>query len=226
MEEQEQPIRIIKKSDGEIINVYFEPQAPVGPICGDVDLVDPDHPPEYLRNVGIWDEYGQAVTEGWPHDGRQGIATIPLEYSIPAQNIKIEFAESALIEALNAVGVAFCKLVDAAAAALHYAFSAFQSALDEFDVMAYDPGDLSNRYSTENRHDGARRPPVPQLIPARTLHELYGQGVDHGGPGQPRLTLIRVTDDWPMEGRNGILPKRRQRNETMQRLRPGGNRRH
>lgn len=106
MEEMEQPIRIIKKSDGEIINVYFEPQEPVRPIGGDVDPVDPDHPPEYLRNVDIWDEYGQAVTEGWPHDGRymhdhdtrpgpecQGIAVIPLKYSIPAQNIKIEFAE-------------------------------------------------------------------------------------------------------------------------------------
>lgn len=220
MEEMEQPIRIIKKSDGEIINVYFEPQEPVRPICGNVEPVDPDHPPEYLRNVGIWDEYGQAVTEGWPHDGYhmhdhdtqpgpecQGIATIPLEYSIPAQNIKIEFAESALIEALNAVGVAFCKLADAAAAALHYAFSAFQSALEDFDFTAYDTDDPSNRNSTENRHDGARRPPVPQLIPARTLHELYGQGVDHGGPGQPRLTLIRVTDDGPWRAETGKCEK-------------------
>ena len=131
----------------------------------------------------------------------------------------------ALAAALHDIGVAFTELRDAMSAALHYAFDTFQRALDAFEEMADAVLELKTD-DNENRHDGARRPPVPQLIPARTLHELYGQGVDHGGPGLPRLTLIRVTDDWPMEGRNGILPKRRQRNETMQRLRPGGNRRH
>ena len=130
----------------------------------------------------------------------------------------------ALAAALSAIGVAFTELRDAMSAALHYDFDAFQQALDAFEEMA--DAVLELKDDNENRNDGARRPPVPQLTPTRTLHELYGQGVDHGGPGLPRLTLIRVTDDWPTEGRNGILPKRRQRNETMQRLRPGGNRRH
>lgn len=144
------------------------------------------------------------------------------EMEQPIRAINVE----GLGAALTAIGKAVSDLADAASTALHYAFDAFQRALDEFEEPDYNPDDPYNVYNIENRHDGARRPPVPQLIPARTLHELYGQGVDHGGPGLPRLTLIRVTDDWPMEGRNGILPKRRQRNETMQRLRPGGNRRH
>ena len=47
----------------------------------------------------------------------------------------------------------------------------------------------------EDRHDGAVEVLVTWLLPVPTLYELYGQGVDHGGPGPSRLTLTRVTDD-------------------------------
>ena len=47
----------------------------------------------------------------------------------------------------------------------------------------------------EDRHDGAVEALVTWLLPVPTLYELYGQGVDHGGPGPSRLTLTRVTDD-------------------------------
>lgn len=140
------------------------------------------------------------------------------EMEQPIRAINVE----GLGAALTAIGKAVSDLADAASTALHYAFDAFQRALDEFEEPDYNPDDPYNVYNIENRHDGARRPPVPQLIPARTLHELYGQGVDHGGPGLPRLTLIRVTDDGLRRAETGKLRKGGNGNEEIQRLRPGG----
>lgn len=47
----------------------------------------------------------------------------------------------------------------------------------------------------DDQHDGAVTVLVTWLLPVPTLYELYGQGVDYGGPGPSRLALIRVTDD-------------------------------
>ena len=59
--------------------------------------------------------------------------------------------------ALTAIGKAVSDLADAASTALHYAFDAFQRALDEFEEPDYNPDDPYNVYNIENRHDGARR---------------------------------------------------------------------
>ena len=58
-----------------------------------------------------------------------------------------------------------------------------------------------------DRHDGAVEVLVIWLLPVPTLYELYGQGVDHGGPGPSRLTLIRVTDDGLRRAETGQIRK-------------------
>ena len=55
-----------------------------------------------------------------------------------------------------------------------------------------------------DRHDGAVEVLVTWLLPVPTLYELYGQGVDHGGPGPSRLTLTRVTDDGLRRAETGL----------------------
>ena len=59
----------------------------------------------------------------------------------------------------------------------------------------------------EDRHDGAVKVLVTWLLPVPTLYELYGQGVDHGGPGPSRLTLTRVTDDGLRRAETGQIRK-------------------
>ena len=58
-----------------------------------------------------------------------------------------------------------------------------------------------------DRHDGAVEVLVTWLLPVPTLYELYGQGVDHGGPGPSRLTLTRVTDDGLRRAETGQIRK-------------------
>ena len=59
----------------------------------------------------------------------------------------------------------------------------------------------------EDWHDGAVKVLVTWLLPVPTLYELYGQGVDHGGPGPSRLTLTRVTDDGLRRAETGQIRK-------------------
>lgn len=66
----------------------------------------------------------------------------------------------------------------------------------------------------EDRHDGAVEVLVTWLLPVPSLYELYGQGVDHGGPGLSRLTLTRVTDDGLRRAETGTKQERRQHNAT------------
>lgn len=58
-----------------------------------------------------------------------------------------------------------------------------------------------------DRHDGAVEVLVTWLLPVPSLYELYGQGVDHGGPGPSRLTLTRVTDDGLRRAETGQIRK-------------------
>ena len=58
-----------------------------------------------------------------------------------------------------------------------------------------------------DRHDGAVKVLVTWLLPVPTLYELYGKGVDHGGPGLSRLTLTRVTDDGLRRAETGQIRK-------------------
>ena len=59
----------------------------------------------------------------------------------------------------------------------------------------------------EDRHDGVVEVLVTWLLPVPSLYELYGQGVDHGGPGPSRLTLTRVTDDGLRRAETGQIRK-------------------
>lgn len=58
-----------------------------------------------------------------------------------------------------------------------------------------------------DRHDGAVVVPVTWLLPVPSLYELYGQGVDHGGPGPSRLMLTRITDDGLWRAETGTTRK-------------------
>ena len=131
-------------------------------------------------------------------------------------------------EALRRVG----ELIDQAAAAAAEMLTAviqtindvyahgLAAAWEEIQEMMEEYADVDES-EEEDRHDGAVVVLVAWLPLAPTLYELYGQGVDHGGPGPSRLTLIRVTDDGLWRAETGTKQERRQQNEETQGLQHG-----
>lgn len=93
-----------------------------------------------------------------------------------------------------AVAVAIHDLVDIMVAAINEAWQPMKDAWEEIQKLMEQYEDVDEP-EEEDRHDGAVEALVTWLLPVPTLYELYGQGVDHGGPGPSRLTLTRVTDD-------------------------------
>ena len=97
-------------------------------------------------------------------------------------------------EKLKEVAVAIHDLVDIMVAAINEAWQPMKDAWEEIQKLMEQYEDVDEP-EEEDRHDGAVEALVTWLLPVPTLYELYGQGVDHGGPGPSRLTLTRVTDD-------------------------------
>ena len=97
-------------------------------------------------------------------------------------------------EKLKEVAVAIHDLVDVVVAAINEAWQPVKDAWEEIQKLMEQYEDVDEP-EEEDRHDGAVEALVTWLLPVPTLYELYGQGVDHGGPGPSRLTLTRVTDD-------------------------------
>ena len=94
------------------------------------------------------------------------------------------------------------------------------AACEEIQKMMEEYADVDEP-EEEDRNDGAVVVLAVWLPLAPTLYELYGQGVDHGGPGPSRLTLIRVTDDGLWRAETGTKQERRQQNEETQGLQHG-----
>ena len=121
-----------------------------------------------------------------------------------------------LDEALRRVGELVAQAAAAAAEMLNAMIQTINEqyapglaeAWEEIQVMMDKYGDAdADGPEEEDRHDGAVEVLVTWLLPVPSLYELYGQGVDHGGPGQSRLTLTRVTDDGLRRAETGQIRK-------------------
>lgn len=123
-------------------------------------------------------------------------------------------------ERLKEAVVAIHDMVDAVVAAINEAWQPMVDAWEEIQKLMEQYADVDEP-EEEDRHDGAAVVLVAWLPLAPTLYELYGQGVDHGGPGPSRLTLIRVTDDGLWRAETGTKQERRQQNEETQGLQHG-----
>lgn len=128
-------------------------------------------------------------------------------------------------EKIREVAAAILDLRDAVAAAINEAWPWAIGVLEEIEKSMEQYEDLDEP-EEEDRHDGAIEVLKSWGSPVPTLRQLYGQGVDYGGPGPSRLVLIRATDDGPWRAETGINRKGERTNEEVQRLRPGGNGRH
>ena len=183
------------------------------------------------RAIGGIDEWSQTESENLHRVaivavGRRNGKEVDVQIAQLAAAAGITMAE--LDEALRRVG----ELVAQAAAAAAEMLNALIQTVND----VYAPGlaeaweeiqKLIEQYEyadgpeEEDRHDGAVEVLVTWLLPVPTLYELYGQGVDHGGPGPSRLTLIRVTDDGLRRAETGTKQERRQRNATEKGLQAG-----
>ena len=183
------------------------------------------------RAIGGIDEWSQTESENLHRVaivavGRRNGKEVDVQIAQLAAAAGITMAE--LDEALRRVG----ELVAQAAAAAAEMLNALIQTVND----VYAPGlaeaweeiqKLIEQYEyadgpeEEDRHDGAVEVLVTWLLPVPTLYELYGQGVDHGGPGPSRLTLIRVTDDGLRRAETGTKQERRQRNAIEKGLQTG-----
>ena len=183
------------------------------------------------RAIGGIDEWSQTESENLHRVaivavGRRNGKEVDVQIAQLAAAAGITMAE--LDEALRRVG----ELVAQAAAAAAEMLNALIQTVND----VYAPGlaeaweeiqKLIEQYEyadgpeEEDRHDGAVEVLVTWLLPVPSLYELYGQGVDHGGPGPSRLTLIRVTDDGLRRAETGTKQERRQRNATEKGLQAG-----
>lgn len=110
----------------------------------------------------------------------------------------IDKAAAAAAEVLN---IMIQTINDVFAPGLAAAWEEFQKLMEEYEYFDDDQED--------DRHDGATVVLVTWLLPVPTLRQLYGQGVDYGGPGPSRLTLTRVTDDGLRRAETGTKQERR-----------------
>ena len=139
-----------------------------------------------------------------------GITVAELDDALRRVGELVAQAAAAAAEMLNAM---IQTINDVYAPGLVEAWEEIQEMMEEY-ADADEP-------EKEDRHEGAVEVLVTWLLPVPTLYELYGQGVDHGGPGPSRLTLIRVTDDGPRRAETGTKQERRQRNATEKGLQAG-----
>ena len=121
---------------------------------------------------------------------------------------------------LEKVADAIRDVVNDLVAAINEAWQPVADALEEIMDLLEEYADIAAP-EEEDRNDGAVVVLAVWLPLAPTLYELYGQGVDHGGPGPSRLTLIRVTDDGLWRAETGTKQERRQQNEETQGLQHG-----
>ena len=124
-------------------------------------------------------------------------------------------------ELVSQAAAAAAEMLDAVIQAVNDVYApALAEAWEEIQKIMEEYADVDEP-EEEDRHDGAVVVLVAWLPMAPTLYELYGQGVDHGGPGPSRLTLIRVTDDGLRRAETGNKQERRQQNEETQGLQHG-----
>ena len=109
-------------------------------------------------------------------------------------------------EKLKEVAVAIHDMVDIVVAAINEAWQPMMDAWEEIQKLI-EQCEYADEPEEEDRHDGTVKVLVTWLLPVPTLYELYGQGVDHGGPGPSRLTLTRVTDDGLRRAETGQIRK-------------------
>ena len=109
-------------------------------------------------------------------------------------------------ERLKEVAAAIHDVVDVMVAAINEAWQPMMDAWEEIQKLI-EQCEYADEPEEEDRHDGAVEVLVTWLLPVPSLYELYGQGVDHGGPGPSRLTLTRVTDDGLRRAETGQIRK-------------------
>ena len=109
-------------------------------------------------------------------------------------------------ERVKEVAVAIHDVVDAVVAAINEAWQPMVDAWEEIQKLI-EQCEYVDEPEEPDRHDGAVEVLVTWLLPVPSLYELYGQGVDHGGPGPSRLTLTRVTDDGLRRAETGQIRK-------------------
>lgn len=85
-------------------------------------------------------------------------------------------------ERLREAAAVIHDVVDAVVAAINEAWKPVAAAWEEILELLEEYADIAAP-EKEDRHDGAVEVLVAWLPLVPTLYELYGQGVDHGGPG-------------------------------------------
>lgn len=125
-----------------------------------------------------------------------GITVAELDDALRRVGELVAQAAAAAAEMLNAM---IQTINDVYAPGLAEAWEEIQEMMEEY-ADADEPEE-------PDRHDGAVKVLVTWLLPVPTIYELYGQGVDHGGPGPSRLTLTRVTDDGLRRAETGQIRK-------------------
>ena len=125
-----------------------------------------------------------------------GITVAELDDALRRVGELVAQAAAAAAEMLNAM---IQTINDVYAPGLAEAWEEIQEMMEEY-ADADEPEE-------PDRHDGAVEVLVTWLLPVPSLYELYGQGVDHGGPGPSRLTLTRVTDDGLRRAETGQIRK-------------------
>ena len=109
-------------------------------------------------------------------------------------------------EKVKEVAVAIHDMVDIVVAAINEAWQPMMDTWEEIQKLI-EQYEAFDEPEEPDRHDGAVKVLVTWLLPVPTLYELYGQGVDHGGPDPSRLTLTRVTDDGLRRAETGQIRK-------------------
>ena len=109
-------------------------------------------------------------------------------------------------EKVKEAAVAINDMVDIVVAAINEVWQPMMDAWEEIQKLI-EQCEYADEPEEEDRHDGAVEVLVNWLLPVPSLYELYGQGVDHGGPGPSRLTLTRVTDDGLRRAETGQIRK-------------------
>lgn len=122
-----------------------------------------------------------------------GITVAEFDEALRRVDELISQAVAAAGEMLNAV---IQTINDVYAPGLAAAWEEIQKLMEQYEYFNDDQED--------DRHDGATVVLVTWLLPVPTLRQLYGQGVDYGGPGPSRLTLTRVTDDGLRRAETGL----------------------
>lgn len=170
------------------------------------------------EQTGNWDEWSRetesenlhhlAIVSVGRRNGKE--ADVQIAQLVAADGITMAEFDEALRrvgELINQAAAAAAEILNAMIQTINDVYApGLTAAWEEIQKLMEEYADVDEP-EEEDRHDGTVEVLVTWLLPVPSLYELYGQGVDHGGPGPSRLTLIRVTDDGLRRAETGEIRK-------------------